>query len=78
MEFWNVPGTLVNPKGHDKVFEEAVTGPDRCFQFFTFLDEEEVVCSLEVQFGVDPCSSQSVHSLVDEGQRVLGRGCNHV
>ena len=40
-------------KGHDKVFEEAVTGSEGSFPLVTFLDSEKVVGATEVQLGVD-------------------------
>ena len=60
-------------KGHDLIFEEAITSPECCFPFIAFSNTDIGIADPEIDFGEMLGSPEAVDKVVDmwNGVRVL-------
>src|SRR5258708_18116935 len=63
-------GRIGQPEEHDRWFEEAFWGKERCFPFVSLLDANIVVSSTYIEFSEEGAAGKAVNGLRDEGRHV--------
>jgi hypothetical protein len=54
------------PEWHDEPFEGAIACTESSFPFITFSNANEVMSMLEIDFGIDLCSSWCIEEVRNE------------
>ena len=64
-------GSIAESEQHDSVFEKALSATERRFPFVSFLDSDEAVAMLEVDFVEEFRSLNSFLQLIHVGEGVV-------
>ena len=60
-------GHIRKSKGHDVPSKGGIAGVESSFPFIAFLDMDQVVCVMEVDFRIESCLSRAVKEVGDAG-----------